>query len=384
MNLKVKQGGNQKGLCFVSDEEINLEIGVYEISFRGKQILVDLRKSHRVPTGQAIIDSRIFSWLGCEDNAEAFFIRNTSNIPLCKELELSVSSTKELDNNAITDAISKRISDLKDDFDGLILQINQKLQLDHLGIQFIVNSLNSIDGSCHSCRVMWNDLEKMHLTPDVKIPAYNLICVIELGAAAHISDVLQNSTDGNQISIPRYEIAFEVLKQIILDYPGYGTGSHFSGFIYSDEVVGYSVFDRQTGTPVQSSVLYSKDLLQSFSDWARKEIMNHKNRPSNPGHALTSALQRGLSFPESSEHPTVILLCSSGVHTHGPDPVKVVKKSLGSRRIPIFCVSTGEGSNKDVLQAIAEITNGKMIEITSLSSVTMINETISQYFHTRS
>jgi hypothetical protein len=61
-----------------------------------------------------------------------------------------------------------------------------------------------------------------------------------------------------------------------------------------------------------------------------------------------------------------------------------VKKAHGSHNIPIICVSTGNGSNKDVLQAIAEITNGMMIEITSIRSVAEINDIIANLFTIRS
>ena len=362
MNLKVKQGRNQKGLCFVSVEEIDFKIGVYEIKFGEKKILADIRKTPQVPIGLVVLDTRIYSWLGCEDNAEMSFVKSSLDIPLCRDLELSVSSTKNLDNRSVAEAISKRVSDLQDDFDGLILQKNQRFIIERLGIQFTVESLTPINSSHHSCRVGWDDLEKIHLTPVVEVPAYNLICVIELGAAAHIADVLQISTDGTSMSVPRYQVAFEVLDQIMFAYSGYGTGSQFSGFIYSDEVVAYSMFDSQTGAPIQISSLYSKSLLQSFSEWVRREITVHKNKPSNPGQALVRAFASGSSLTESNEHPTVILLCSSGVHSHGPNPVKEVRKSYGSHEIPILCVSTGEGSNKDVLYAIAEITNGMVIE----------------------
>jgi hypothetical protein len=67
MNLKAKMGGNQKGLCFVSREETDFEIGVYEISCGQTKILADIRMSPQVPIGLAVLDSRLYSWLGCEE-----------------------------------------------------------------------------------------------------------------------------------------------------------------------------------------------------------------------------------------------------------------------------------------------------------------------------
>jgi len=384
VNLKAKQGRNQKGFCFVSDEESDVERGVYELGFKGKTVLADIRKSPRIPKGLAILDNRLFSYLGCDDSADVTLARSSFEIPVCKEIELLVLSTKKLDNKSIAEAISKRVSDLQDDFEGLILQKNQRIALEHLGIQLTVRSINPLNDSCQSCRVIWNHLEKMHLVPVVGVPAYNIICVIELGAAAHISDVLQISTAGESMPVPRYQAALEAINQIMLAYSGYGTNSHFSGFIYSNEVVAFSVFDSQRGTPVDISLLYSISLLESFREWVQKEIPLHKNKPSNPGQALSIALNRGSSFPESHEHPTVILLFSSGVHSHGPNPVKVVRKSKTSPEIPIICVALGTGSNQDVLEEIAATTKGVVIKINSIKDVANINDIIAQYFVNRS
>ncbi|MDH4212853.1 MAG: VWA domain-containing protein [Candidatus Thorarchaeota archaeon] len=384
MNLKAKEGKNQKGLCFVSDEESDFERGVYEIQFRGKTILADVRKSPHIPKGITILDSRLFSYLDCDDASELTFIKSSSDIPICKELRLSVSSMRKLDNKSIVVAISKRINDLQDDFEGLILQENQRIIVDRLGIQFTVHSISPINGSCESCRIIWNQLEKVHLAPIVGIPTYNLICVIELAAAAHISDINQSSTNEKSMSVSRYHAALEVLDQIISNYSGYGTDSQFSGFIYSDEVETFSVFNPETGAPVEISSLYSKSLLESFRDWICSRIPAHKNKPSNPGQALSIALNRGNDFSETNEHPTVIFLFSSGVHSHGPNPVKEVKKSLENRAIPVFCVSLGAGSNKDILGEIATITKGALISINSMSDIAKINDIIEQHFENRS
>jgi len=383
VNLKAKQGRNQKGLCFVSSEDSDFEKGVYEIIFNGKSALVDIRKSAQIPMGIIILDNRIFFFLDCEENADVTLAKNSSDISQCSELDLFVASLKKIDSKSIAEAISKRISDLQDDFEGLILQKNQRIVVERLGIQFTVNSIGSINDSCGPCRVIWNNLEKIHLTPVTGVPAYNIICVIELGAAAHIEDVIQNSTSGDTTSISRYQATLAVLDQIISDYPGYGTNSYFSGFVYSDEVVAFSVFDSQTGTPVEISSLYSKSLLESFSQWVRKDISIHKNKPSNPGVALSEALIRGFDFSQLHEQPTVILFCSSGVHSHGPNPVKIVKKSQESHKIPIICVCIGAGSNKAVLEEIASITEGMVVEINSMSDVSKINDIIKQYFENR-
>jgi len=384
VNLKAKQGRNQKGLCFVSGEDSDFERGVYEISFSGKSILVDIRKSPKIPSGTIVLDNRIFSYLACEDGVDVTLTKNSSDISQCKELELSVVSLRNIESKSIGEAISKRIGDLQDDFEGLILQENQRIVVDRLGIQFTVHSIEPLNKKRGPCRVIWNDLEKIHLTPVAGIPAYNLVCVIELGAAAHIEDVKQDSTPGVTTTISRYQATLGVLDQIMSNYPEYGTNSYFSGFVYSDEVVPFSLFDSQTGSPVEISLLYSKSLLESFSEWVHEEVSNHKSKPSNPGEALSTALLRGSDFSQMHEHPTLILFCSSGVHSHGPNPVKIVKKSHEDHKTPILCVSVGTGSNKDVLAEIAAITKGLVVDIDSMSDVSRINDMIAQYFENRS
>ena len=384
MNLKAKQGRNQKGLCFVSGEVCDLERGVFELSFNGKSTLVDIRNSPKIPKGTIILDRRIFSYLTCVDGADVTLALNSSDIPQCKELELFVVSLTNVESKSIAEAISKRVNDLQDDFEGLILQENQRIIVERLGIQFTVHSVRSLDNGCGPCRVIWNNLEKIHLTPVARVPPYNLICVMELGAAALIEDVSGISTLGDTTSISRYQAALGVLDQVRSNYPEYGASSYFSGFVYSDEVVPFSLFDSQTGSPVETSLLYSESLLESFSEWIREEISDHKTKPSNPGEALSTALLRGSDLNQLHEHPTLILFISSGVHSHGPNPVKIVKKSHEDHKTPIICVAIGAGSNRDVLAEIAAITKGLVVSINSMNDVSRINDVIAQYFENRS
>jgi hypothetical protein len=382
--LKAKQGRNQKGFCFISDGESDFNIGTYEIRYKEKKILADIRKSPQVPTGLVILDDRVYSWLGCEDSTDVGLSDSSFDVPSCRKLELSLSSTRKLDSKTIADAISKRINDLQDDLDGLILQKSHQIIVERLGIQFAVNSLAPIGNTCYACRIVWSDLESIHLIPVVGIPAYNLVCVIEVGAAAQIEDVMQTISDGVSKAVPRYQLSLEALDQIMSAYSGYGSGSQFSGMIYSDEVVPYSMFDPQTGQPIETSQLFSKSLIASFSEWVLSQIPVHRNKPSNPGQALAVALQRGISFEESHEHPTIILFLSSGVHSHGPNPVKIVKNSWDSHEFPVCCISIGASSNADVLEAISTLTNGWTVKIETMNHLAKLNDKLAQCLYNRS
>ena len=132
MDIKAKQGRNQKGLCFVS-EESDINEGVFRITCNEKKLLADLRKSSSVPTELIVLDQRIFKWLECNEDEELVLEKITDDIPSCSEIRLLLSSTRDLDNRTIADAISKRVNDLHDDFDGLILQVGQEFQIERLG-----------------------------------------------------------------------------------------------------------------------------------------------------------------------------------------------------------------------------------------------------------
>ena len=384
MILIAKQGRNQKGLCFVPADEPSCEPGVYELKFRERRLLADIRKSAQVSDRMIILDSRVFAMMNCDDGSEISLTRICDDLPICRELGLAVASKKSLDNTAVASAISKRVNDLQEDFDGLLLTKNQRILLERLGVQFTVDFLKPVDDGNNSCRLRWSSLEKIHLDPAIEAPAYNLICVIELGAAAHIADIRQSSVDGDSTSVPRYFAAIELLHQVELGYCGYGTDAKFSGIVYSDEITTYPMFDSETGEPVEISSFHSESILDSFRRWIREVAPAHSRKSSNPGAALGTAFERALSMPSSTEHPTIVALFSSGTHSSGPNPLKIVKKKGENKSVPVVCFCLGEDSNRDVMKAIAEYTKGIAVEITDMGQVNMVNEWLLEWFRDRS
>jgi hypothetical protein len=384
LNLIAKQGGNQKGFCFISSELSEFDTGVYELRYESVKMLADIRKSVKVPRNAIFLDSRIFSWLTCKDGSEVSVVPLDSDVPICKKLNLTVSSTKGLDSKAVSEAISKRIGDLANDFDGLILQKNQRLLLAHLGISFSARSIEPKDDSSNSCRINWEKLDKIHLEPVSRVPLFNLVCVVEIGAAAFVTDVHQVSSDRSAVSVSRYTSALRVLNRILSEYPEYGKNTKFSGFAYSDEVVAYSVFDSETGAPTETTSLYSKSVIESYIEWIDDVAQTHKNKPSNPGQALATAIKRATELSRENDIATIIVLCSSGVHSYGPNPLKEVKKGIQDIPVPIVCVSLGRESNVDILRAIADESTGLLIEIHDLEEIEPINDILVEWFHSRS
>ena len=367
VNLKAKQGRNQKGLCFVSEEESSIKEGVYRITSHGKTLLADIRVSANIPRDLIVLDQRIFSWLSCKEEEEVTLEEITSKIPSCAEIGLTVTSTRDLDNRTIADAISRRVNDLHDDFDGLILQINQIFRIERLGIGFTVKSLNPLDTDNQAARITWKNLKKIQLDPVDSLTPFNIVCIVEIGAAAQISDVRKDMDN----DVPRYEASLEAVRLISEIYSDYGSKAQFRGFAYSDELIPFKMFDPQTGDPIEVSSIHSSSLFIAFVEWLEALIPDHKGRPSNPGVALEAGFESANEI-ESNSIPTIILFFSSGAHTSGPNPVKTVKSESKCGAQPFLCFIPGMNSNHDVMDAIADISQGIAIKVSDFEEVSNI------------
>jgi hypothetical protein len=212
----------------------------------------------------------------------------------------------------------------------------------------------------HAARIIWNNLEKIHLDPVESLKPFNIVCTFEIGAAAQISDVVKSGS-----KVPRYEAALEAITRIAEIYPTVGSKAQFVGFAYSDVIIPFKMFDPQTGKPLEASSIHSSTLFTAFAEWIKTLIPNHKGKPSNPGDALKITLDSCEEFLSNSL-PTIILFLSSGVHTSGPNPVKVTK---GNRVVPILCFVPGLNSNQDVMDAIAETSQGRAVKVTDFEEI---------------
>ena len=377
MDLKAKQGRNQKGLCFVSEKEGTILNGLYQISYGSNSMLVDIRGSSNVPQDLIILDARIFKGLSCQEDSDLQLKELSTNVPTCTEIRLSLSSTRNLDNRKVADMISKRVSDLSDDFDGLILTVGQSFQIDRLGIRFTVKTLGPMDSIHSAARISWKNLEKIHLDPVEFLPACNIVCIFEVGAAAQISDV----RSGSEGYVPRYIAALNAIKQISENYSDFGSNAQFHGFAYSDEIEHFTLFDPDTGDPTEVSRIDSPSLFIAFTEWIERLVSDHVGHPSNPGVALETGIESALELGKSNSLQTVILFFSSGVHTSGPNPVRVTKNKKTSDGPRILCFIPGEKSNQDVMIAIAEASQGKAMKVTDIEETNVIIETLTDLLH---
>ncbi len=372
MNLKAKNGGNQEGLCFVSSETSLRDPGVFEIHYNDHYQLIEVRPSDRVPSNLIVLDERVFIELGCSDNSEITLDLVNDSIPICKNLCLSVTSTKNLDNQAVADAISKRVNDLRGDFNGLILRVGQVLSIDRLGIKFNILSLNPMSEVHSAARISWDVLDEICLEPRTISNIYNLCCIIEIGAAAHIADVADSSKISTSSSVPRYEASLAALMKLSENFSGYGTEAQFCGFAYSDEVIQYPLYNSETGESILSSSIHSLSLFASFAEWVRKALDSHKGKPSNPGEMLSVAIETASTFHDVNDYPTIVLFCSSGAHTAGPNPVKVAKNHLNESNLILFSLSVGKDSKLDLMEAIIGYTQGTVLNVTDLKQIEVV------------
>jgi hypothetical protein len=375
--LKAKQGRNQKGLCFVSGDEEWQKEGVYRVIYCGKSTFVDIRISSKVPAGLIILDHRIFSLLSCKEDVDVDIDAISATIPRCTNIRLSITSTRELDNRTIANAISQQVNDIKDDFDGLILQEGQSIKIERLGINFRVESLNPQDASTKAARIIWNNLEKINLDPVESLEPFNIVCVVEIGAAAQVRDVSDSASE----NLSRFKTAMNAIRQIAESYTNYGSGAQFQGFAYSDEIIPFTFFDSETGMPTEVSQIDSISTFIGFVEWLEQLIPEHKGRPSNPGEALQIGIGSIADFSSSNSHPTILLFFSSGVHTSGPNPVKIMKDAISSMNFHILCYVLGAKSNFDVMEAIAEIGHGRAIKVVSSENIGALLEDFSDITH---
>ncbi|MGY5855815.1 MAG: VWA domain-containing protein, partial [Candidatus Thorarchaeota archaeon] len=99
--------------------------------------------------------------------------------------------------------------------------------------------------------------------------------------------------------------------------------------------------------------------------WFDTSLDDFSNRPSNPGAALKHGIEQAQSLNESNSLSTTIVFFSSGIYSAGQNPVKVTRMNLGDRPIRILCISVGQDSATDIMEAIAKEGKGKSIHMTS-------------------
>lgn len=377
MILLARQGRNQQGICFVSSDILGQSIEASKLASTSSSLYADVRTSKKVPEGIIVLDTRVFEMLNCKDGEEIELDVLNITLPFCTEIHLDVISNRELENHTIAQAISRRIEDFKDHFEGLVLKQGQQFSLAELGVTFVVRHLDPTEPTTNAARIKWKNLLKIHLGA-VEFQPSNLYIISEVAAATQIADIKMNVDDGNEKYITRHQAILEILQGIQLNLPKNSNDAQFAGIAFSDEVVPFTTFDSQTGKESEISTLFSSMLLGAFGSWIDALLDRYSDRPSNPGAALKYGLDRAQAMSEINGLPTIIILFSSGVYSAGQNPVKVTRINLGDKHVKFLTISMGKNSATDIMEAIAKEGKGTTIHMDDGEKMKLIVDSINR------
>jgi hypothetical protein len=313
--------------------------------------------------------------LHCSDENEINLIVLSSKLPTCTEIHLDIISKRDIQNHAVAQAISKRIDDFQEHFEGLILQTGQEFVVSDLGISFVVRSLSPTDPGTNAARISWKNLLKIHLGA-LEFQPSNLCIIAEVAAATQIADVRIKAAAGEDNTISRHKAILQSLAVIEENFNGYGNDAQFAGIVFSDEVLPFITFDSQTGEEAETTSLHSSSLIGAFRKWLDTALDEFSNRASNPGIALTLGFEKAQSLSESNGLPTTIVFFSSGVYSTGQNPVKVTRTNIGDQGIRVLSISVGEDSATDIMEAIAKEGSGKSLHMDSADRMDLIVDAI--------
>jgi len=302
--------------------------------------------------------------LHCSDEDEISLIVVDDKIPTCTEIHLDIISKRDLQNHTVAQAISKRIDDFKEHFEGLILRTGQEFEVSELGIGFVVRCLSPTNPLINAARISWKNLLKIHLET-FEFKSRNLCIIAEVAAATQIVDVHISADDGSKHQVSRHEAILKTLESIEKKLSGYDNDAQFAGIVFSDEVLPFITFDSQTGEETETTSLHSSSLIRAFREWIDTTLDEFSNKPSNPGAALKQGLEKAKSLTDRNGLSTTIIFFSSGVYSAGQNPVKVTRTNSENKNARIVSISVGEDSATDIMEAIAKEGNGVSIHMNS-------------------
>ena len=377
LKLRPKRGRNQQGICFVSPEALDSNIETCELNCGSNSVYSDIRESDKVPEGVVILDARIHDMLDCNEAEEIELVALSDKIPICTEIHLDVISKRALENQTVANAISKRIDDFQDYFEGLVLRQGQELTISEIGISFLVTSMKPTDSTTGAARIVWKQLLKIHLGAEEFHPS-NLCIIVEVAAATQIADVKFDVDVSEPSCLTRHQAILQTLEVMERSYQPNEINALFAGIVFSDEVLPFITFDSQTGEEIQITNFHSSSLIGAFRNWVNTGLDEFSNRPSNPGAALRIGLEKARSLNEKNGLPTTIVFFSSGVYSAGQNPVKITRTNMGDLDVRILSIAVGEDSATDIMEAIAKEGKGTSIHLNSIDRINLIVDAINR------
>ncbi|MHA2140214.1 MAG: hypothetical protein ACXADC_06050 [Candidatus Thorarchaeota archaeon] len=368
MELEAIKGRNQRGISYVHPSLTVIKTA--RLSYQGKEVYTDIRTSERIASGSIVIDLRIFNELGCDEHSEISMMAIPEEIPTCNEITFLVASLEGLENDKIVKAVSNRIEDLKKDLDGLILGVGQQIQVADLGLRLIVDSVQPLAPQTQVSRISWNRLLKVNFSALEELPScFNICIAIDVGASSLVEDVRTN--DGS-LSRTRFETGLSAIKAIL------SSARECPGALVSAIAFSESSYRMETGEG-RALMLNSKSY-QRIHDWLSSMNDEQGDEPSNPGGALNLSHEMANEMESLNGLPTVVLLISGGAFTSGRNPVSIARTIGANDGISISSIALGSDSDLELMRAIADAGNGRLIHIGKFEEVILVVEKIFDRF----
>lgn len=324
-----------------------------KLRYQGREVYADIRTSERVDSGSIIIDSRIFDELACKAQCEIILAAFPEEIPNCNEISLLVDFLDGAENAKALDTFSNRIEDLKDYLDGLILKVGQRIEIINLGLRLVVDDMKPFDPNLQISRVIWKNLLKVNLNALDDVPScFNMCFTIDVGASSMIEDI---GIDDASIRRTRLEVGLNVIEEFL------SSSRECPDALVTAVAFADSPYKMEFG---EGGLLrLNSESYQQIHDWVSARNGDHRDEPSNPGEALEFSLDLASELNAQNGLPTLILLISGGAFTSGRNPVGVARVIAASNGISVSCVSLGIKSDLDLMEAIADAGNGRLIHI---------------------
>jgi len=345
-----------------------------------ESVLTRLRESHRVPADLVIIDKRLYDSLNLEATTEVEIVPLETTLPKCNEMTLVVSSKRDIDVKDVVKALSDRIEDLEEHFDGLLLTVGQKLDLHILGITITVGDLVPKSDELAASQIDWKNILKVYLEADMGGKCFNLCLVTDLGAASKKSDIFLSSSEVEVVGdgvVKRFEAADQLSRSLLEGLSTCEGKAFFSSVAYSDRATVYRTYDSEDGIDKDITRIHSRSNAEAYSDWLSQQMKEHSDNPSNPSEGLKVGIEKAEELRRRMAIPTLLVFLSSGAYSLGPNPVSTVKEHLSNTLgVSIICVGLGSRCEDSILAAIAEAGGGMVALIRQVSDIPNVKELI--------
>ncbi|MHA1481303.1 MAG: hypothetical protein ACTSQZ_07770, partial [Candidatus Thorarchaeota archaeon] len=358
MNLKAIRGRNQRGLSYVSEISETVSHPIVKITINGRDVFSKLRVHDSVEVGSVVLDYRLFDELGCDTSSQVEITPIEENIPLCTDIHFSVNSTRAVDVQKVIKAISDRIDEFKEHFDGLILKKGQVIHIEPLNLHFTVKDMTPCTTGSGISQISWDHVLKINLEPAVESTTerlcYNLCSLMDLGAASHISDVFDNADlEQSDIgSLPRYRASTRILSKLISNLLSCNESTPlFTSIVYSEEHEVFSTYDPINGYPTLITEIQTASLQEVHEEWISEKLTDYSKKASNPSLAFKIGISSSVRLDEINDLPPILLFMSSGTYSQGSNPIKTIQSQIENvKKMILVCVGLGTKQDESLLQ----------------------------------